>query len=523
MFDTVGTGQRTHRLSCRRWPCLLAIALLMAAPAHAIRIAFDAPEYTVAPNSSFDVQVLLDADPATVGAQGLADFENRLTEVAVPGGPVVAYEYDPFGTMISRTVNGQTTNYLIDGSGSHTQILEEYDDAGNVLTNYTYGLDLISQTTGGQTQYFHQDGQLNTRLLTDTTGVVTDTYVYDAFGTQIDRTGTSTNLFTYGGEYGDPDTSLIYLRARHLDPSIGRFTTMDTFAGIDLDPITLNKYLYANSDPTSFADPSGHIPGLLFGLQLVNAIIAIAGATTALAGAGIVLEEFANRWPDSSFSGVGVGGSISGTIGAFGSFSVGAVASAQLNLITDGGFDPKLIFGVGYSIGASVSIDTKSLAAASLGIFSLGVSKDAAVGIDFNNPTPGDAVTTSLQIGPAFSGGITLEFASNGNFTGPAAIRKGITISGSKAFDIAGGYFGVGLIASLYALHQAIQLFDDTFEISLSTSYDHTTDIWNIFCPIMSMIYLDGTVDWSRLPDAINHIISAFTPFGTPNSVSQCT
>ena len=34
---------------------------------------------------------------------------------------------------------------------------------------------------------------------------------------------------------------------------------MDTWMGINSDPITLNKYLYANADPVNFIDPSGNI------------------------------------------------------------------------------------------------------------------------------------------------------------------------------------------------------------------------------------------------------------------------
>jgi hypothetical protein len=41
-------------------------------------------------------------------------------------------------------------------------------------------------------------------------------------------------------------------------PIVGRFTTMDDYAGETDDPITLNKYIYANADPVNMTDPSGH-------------------------------------------------------------------------------------------------------------------------------------------------------------------------------------------------------------------------------------------------------------------------
>jgi hypothetical protein len=40
--------------------------------------------------------------------------------------------------------------------------------------------------------------------------------------------------------------------------SIGRFTTMDDFSGNQSDPISLNQYLYAGSDPVNYDDPTGH-------------------------------------------------------------------------------------------------------------------------------------------------------------------------------------------------------------------------------------------------------------------------
>ena len=43
-----------------------------------------------------------------------------------------------------------------------------------------------------------------------------------------------------------------------MDTSTGRFISMDTYQGSTADPISLHKYLYANSNPVMYTDPSGY-------------------------------------------------------------------------------------------------------------------------------------------------------------------------------------------------------------------------------------------------------------------------
>jgi len=124
---------------------------------------------------------------------------------------------------------------------------------------YLYGLDLISQQKINDYRYYQYDGLGSTRALTDASGTLTDQYHYDAFGTLINQTGNSDNDYLYTGEQYDSELDQYYLRARYYDQGVGRFTQLDEWAGIDANPITLNKYLYGNADPVLGIDPSGNM------------------------------------------------------------------------------------------------------------------------------------------------------------------------------------------------------------------------------------------------------------------------
>jgi RHS repeat-associated protein len=100
------------------------------------------------------------------------------------------------------------------------------------------------------------------RQLTNSSGAVTDTYDYDAFGNVVNKTGTTPNNFLYRGEQYDPDLSLYYLRARYYNPATDRFLSRDPEQGNIAIPNTLHKYLYAGGDGVNYADPTGRAGGL---------------------------------------------------------------------------------------------------------------------------------------------------------------------------------------------------------------------------------------------------------------------
>ena len=188
------------------------------------------------------------------------DFENRLIKRTTSSGDVIEIVYDGDGNRVSKSVNGQTANYLVDTNNltGYSQVFEELVDNSSqlsVVRRYTYGNDLLAQEQLSQStltwlpNFYAYDGHGNVRFLTDESGIISDTYDYDGFGILIFQTGTTSNNYLYTGEQLDLDLSLYFLRARYMDQDNGRFWSMDGFEGLKQEPTSLHKYLYATANP----------------------------------------------------------------------------------------------------------------------------------------------------------------------------------------------------------------------------------------------------------------------------------
>ncbi len=148
------------------------------------------------------------------------------------------------------------------------EILMEYTLVGGtfaVKAVNTWGLGLISSNREGVKRYFHFDALGSTRALTDSSGNVTDTYEYNAFGVLESSTGTSVNPYRYVGQWGYYDdgamgssSGLLLLGVRYYSPAHGRFWSWDPVPN-------LNLYAYVENSATMAMDPSGRLSVIIHG------------------------------------------------------------------------------------------------------------------------------------------------------------------------------------------------------------------------------------------------------------------
>lgn len=118
---------------------------------------------------------------------------------------------------------------------------------------------MVPRRLTGDQPYYHYDGIGSVTNVTDAAGLPQWSYSYEPFGSSRSATKINPlapdNPMRFTGEYLDP-TGLYHLRARQMDPAIGRFTTTDPWPAGPSDPY-VSSYAYVNNRPTLFVDPSG--------------------------------------------------------------------------------------------------------------------------------------------------------------------------------------------------------------------------------------------------------------------------
>lgn len=211
----------------------------------------------------------LDGNTLTGGGRtNTWDSQNRLVS-CITSGNSSTFKYGADGLRRQKTTNGTTMDYAYDG----TMMVREGHAAGGSLSQvtatYLIGArgpeyrrdDTQTQTDGqghtfGKTGWYVYDGLGSVVGEVDPLGNLTSSPKYDVYGAVRGNGGTASTKQGFVGGLGhlsEPETGLIYMRARYYDPSMGRFVGQDP--GLHGS----NWFVYASGNSTNRVDPSGKI------------------------------------------------------------------------------------------------------------------------------------------------------------------------------------------------------------------------------------------------------------------------
>jgi len=182
--------------------------------------------------------------------------DNKLTGVS---GRDISWQnsYDASGNRTQVTDSATVKDHVIDLVGLGNVVGEYTHGAGSLFSSYEFGLGLVAvKRSASLFAYYTGDALGSTSELTDSASNVSNTYVYEPFGTLIHSLEHVTNFFTFTGEYGivTDRSGLVFMRSRFYSSGDGRFISYDSWglAGGDL-----NLVRYAQNDPVTNFDPTG--------------------------------------------------------------------------------------------------------------------------------------------------------------------------------------------------------------------------------------------------------------------------
>jgi len=188
------------------------------------------------------------------------NYENSPVVTATPDKGTQTSVYDPDNVRVKKLDQDGTTRFIYDGqaylletNGSNVTVAVYTQEP----TTYGYVASQYRLTNGVWTpSYYQQDALGSTLQLTDAAQNVTDTWLYDAWGEVLARTGETVNPFEWIGAWGyykDQATGLYYVRARDMRSSDGRWRRPDPLLFVD-GPNLYVLYFVPNG-----VDPSGEI------------------------------------------------------------------------------------------------------------------------------------------------------------------------------------------------------------------------------------------------------------------------
>ena len=180
----------------------------------------------------------------------------------------MSFEYNADGIRTSKTVNGVTTKYYLNGS----QIIGEVNPIYSILYMY----DAEGSPIGMQYRkasyaegvydvfFFEKNLQGDVVAVYGEDGTKYAEYTYDAWGKLSTNyynnggsTGAGKNPFKYRGYYYDSDLRFYYLNSRYYDQNTRRFVNADGYVSTGQGILGNNMFAYCNDNPVSYVDKNG--------------------------------------------------------------------------------------------------------------------------------------------------------------------------------------------------------------------------------------------------------------------------
>ena len=173
---------------------------------------------------------------------------HQQTKVETENGNVQENRYDVENLRFELLENGRKTSFVYyNGELLHEEGGDEHQ------SSYHLGAGIDALQRGQELSYYHRDEQLSTAYITGGNGEIQNSYLYDAFGTEVETNEQFPNHIRYTGQQYDELTEQYYLRARYYNPVLGRFMQEDSYQGDGL-----NLYAYCRNNPVTYYDPSGY-------------------------------------------------------------------------------------------------------------------------------------------------------------------------------------------------------------------------------------------------------------------------
>lgn len=214
-----------------------------------------------------------------------------------------AMTYNGLDDLVTRSDGTGTIHYHYNYAIDRNPMVAEQDDGTeNFLRYYIWTPDgrllyMIDAENGNKVYHFHADSTGSVLALTSgQTGSVVDSYAYTPYGKLLGHDGTSEQPFTYVGIWGvhqiSADGPYYNMKARTYDAGTGRFLSRDPLWPSGDDPIDVNPYVYAKTDPIQIIDPEGEI-----GFFAVVGLVLLA---TAIYKGGKKIIEVVNQASDNA-------------------------------------------------------------------------------------------------------------------------------------------------------------------------------------------------------------------------------